>query len=95
MSDTDSKTLDNSAETANTNALLQQVPTLAAPLESKSRKRFEDLPPAAQRALAEAEARRKDIDEKQNLMAREIEGRGGLEPTRYDDWEIKGITVDF
>ena len=26
---------------------------------------------------------------------KEINGRGGLEPTRYDDWEIKGKCVDF
>ncbi|TXN26014.1 MULTISPECIES: DUF1674 domain-containing protein, partial [unclassified Methylobacterium] len=22
-------------------------------------------------------------------------GRGGLEPVRYDDWEVKGLAVDF
>lgn len=95
MSDTNPKTSDNGAETANTSASSRQIPTLATPLESTPQKRFEDLPAAAQRALAEAEARRKDIDKKQKRMAREIDGRGGLEPTRYDDWEIKGITVDF
>ena len=26
---------------------------------------------------------------------REINGRGGLEPVRYDDWEVKGIASDF
>jgi hypothetical protein len=26
---------------------------------------------------------------------REIDGRGGLEPVRYDDWEVKGIASDF
>ena len=25
----------------------------------------------------------------------EIGGRGGLEPTRYGDWEVKGICSDF
>ncbi|ADZ68583.1 DUF1674 domain-containing protein [Polymorphum gilvum] len=59
------------------------------------RRRFEDLPPAAQRALKEAEARRKEIDERQKVLPREIDGRGGLEPTRYEDWEIKGLTADF
>jgi hypothetical protein len=59
------------------------------------KRNFEDLPPAAQRALKEAEDRRKQIDAKQAAMAEEIDGRGGLEPTRYDDWEIKGLTVDF
>ncbi|WP_430513987.1 DUF1674 domain-containing protein [Pannonibacter phragmitetus] len=51
--------------------------------------------PAAQRALKEAEARRAEIDARQQAMAKELDGRGGLEPTRYEDWEIKGITVDF
>ncbi|MFD0937440.1 DUF1674 domain-containing protein, partial [Methylobacterium trifolii] len=30
------------------------------------------------------------------LAARpEHRGRGGLEPVRYDDWEVKGLAVDF
>ena len=52
-----------------------------------------DLPPAAQRALAEAEARR--AAEQEIERAREIDGRKGPEPTRYGDWENKGITSDF
>lgn len=27
--------------------------------------------------------------------AREVGGRGGLDPVRYGDWEVKGIAVDF
>ncbi len=72
-----------------------EVPSLAAEAEETPKKRFEDLPPAAQRALKEAEARRQEIDARQNAMPDEVNGRGGLEPTRYDDWEIKGLTVDF
>jgi hypothetical protein len=55
------------------------------------------LTPAAQRALAEAEERRAAIDAKASELAvtREINGRGGLEPVRYDDWEVKGIASDF
>jgi hypothetical protein len=53
------------------------------------------LSPAAQRALAEAEARRKAIDEKTSKAPREEGGRGGLDPNRYGDWEIKGLTADF
>ncbi|MBA5778620.1 DUF1674 domain-containing protein [Stappia sp. F7233] len=64
-------------------------------LEEAPRRRFEDLPPAAQRALLEAQARREAVDEKQKAMPREVDGRGGLDPARYDDWEIKGIAVDF
>lgn len=53
------------------------------------------LTPAAKRALAEAEARRRDIDAKMAAAPKEEGGRGGLDPNRYGDWEIKGITADF
>ncbi len=53
-----------------------------------------DLPPAAQRALAEAEARRKAAVAEQPLP-KELGGRDGPEPVRYGDWEKKGIAVDF
>jgi hypothetical protein len=53
------------------------------------------LPPAAQRALAEAEARRAEIDRKAAAGSTERRGRGGLDPARYGDWEIKGLTADF
>ena len=53
------------------------------------------LSPAAQRALAEAEARRQAIDEKTSEAPTEKGGRGGLDPNRYGDWEIKGLTADF
>lgn len=71
------------------------APSLGTQVDEAPKRRFEDLPPAAQRALKEAEARRKDIDARQAGMAKELNGRGGLEPTRYDDWEIKGLTSDF
>ena len=53
----------------------------------------DDLPPAAQRALAEAEARRKAAADPD--MPKEFGGRGGPEPTRYGDWEKDGIAHDF
>lgn len=53
-----------------------------------------ELPPAARRALAEAEARRKAAN-KANPMPVEVGGRDGPEPVRYGDWERKGIAVDF
>lgn len=53
------------------------------------------LSPAAQRALAEAQARREAIDVATALAPKEKGGRGGLEPGRYGDWEIKGLTSDF
>jgi|TARA_R100000322_G_scaffold14996_3_gene8756 hypothetical protein len=52
------------------------------------------LSPAARRALAEAEERRRLADAAPS-RPREINGRGGAEPTRYGDWEVKGIVSDF
>lgn len=52
-----------------------------------------DLPPAAQRALAEAEERRKLAQGK--ALPPELGGRDGPEPVRYGDWEKKGLAVDF
>ncbi|MER8386970.1 DUF1674 domain-containing protein [Mesorhizobium sp. M0166] len=53
------------------------------------------LTPAARRALAEAEARRDKYREQEATLPREIGGRGGKEPGRYGDWEVKGLTSDF
>ncbi|WP_421701950.1 DUF1674 domain-containing protein [Aliiroseovarius sp.] len=52
-----------------------------------------DLPPAAIRALAEAEERRKKAEAKK--LPKEYGGRDGLDPARYGDWEKKGIAIDF
>ena len=54
-----------------------------------------DLPPAALRALAEAEERRKKNEQEKKDMPKEVDGPEGPEPTRYGDWERKGITYDF
>ncbi|QWG13433.1 DUF1674 domain-containing protein [Bradyrhizobium sediminis] len=53
------------------------------------------LTPAAQRALAEAEARRQAAEANARPAARELQGPKGPEPTRYGDWENKGIASDF
>ncbi|HEX7775563.1 MAG TPA: DUF1674 domain-containing protein [Parvibaculum sp.] len=59
------------------------------------------LSEAAKRALAEAEARRKVADAAASAhpRPREINGpkgvEAGAEPTRYGDWEVKGIVSDF
>jgi len=53
----------------------------------------ERIAAAAQRALAEAEARR--AEQAKIVPAKEVGGRGGLDPARFGDWEIKGIACDF
>jgi hypothetical protein len=53
------------------------------------------LSPAAERALAEAEKRRAEYRRREASLPREIGGRGGNEPGRYGDWEVKGLTSDF
>jgi hypothetical protein len=56
-----------------------------------------ELSPAARRALEEAAQRRAAIDARaaELAKAKEHRGRGGLEPVRYEDWEVKGLASDF
>jgi hypothetical protein len=57
-----------------------------------------DLPPAAKRALAEADERRrlaKLAEETAGSKPKEVNGPKGLDPTRYGDWERKGLASDF
>ena len=49
----------------------------------------------AKQALEEANKRRMDKNEKNDKRPVEFKGRGGLEPTRFGDWEVKGIASDF
>lgn len=53
------------------------------------------LSPAAQRALAEAEARRAAREKEQVARPKEANGPKGPEPTRYGDWERGGRCTDF
>jgi hypothetical protein len=53
------------------------------------------LTAAAQRALAEADARRRAAEANARPMPKEFQGPKGPEPTRYGDWENKGIASDF
>jgi hypothetical protein len=53
------------------------------------------LTPAAERALAEAAERRAVIDHKAAVRPKESGGPKGPEPTRYGDWERKGMCSDF
>jgi hypothetical protein len=65
------------------------------PAASPSAEQRKPLTPAAQRALAEAEARRKAAEANAQPAAKEFQGPKGPEPTRYGDWENKGIASDF
>lgn len=72
-----------------------KLPSSASlPPEGTARK---PLSPAAERALAEAAERRAAIDARAAQLAKSPErhGRGGLEPVRYEDWEVKGLASDF
>lgn len=51
------------------------------------------LPGAARRALEEAAERRRAAVNPER--PREIGGRGGQDPARYGDWEVKGLASDF
>jgi hypothetical protein len=57
--------------------------------------RRQRLSVAAQRALAEAQARRQATAESARPMPKEFQGPTGPEPTRYGDWENNGIASDF
>ncbi|MFZ1814916.1 MAG: DUF1674 domain-containing protein [Rhizobiaceae bacterium] len=57
--------------------------------QAKARK----LPAAAQRALAEAEERRRE--KTPPPLPTEVNGRDGPEPVRFGDWEKNGIACDF
>jgi hypothetical protein len=51
------------------------------------------LTDAARRALEEANARRAAAQKVESVE--EIGGPSGEEPTRFGDWERKGLAVDF
>ena len=56
-----------------------------------------NLPEAAKRALAEAQERRRRLEEGPQARKgpKEIGGQQGPEPTRYGDWEKNGRCSDF
>jgi hypothetical protein len=71
----------------------QPAAASTAPGEAGEKRR---LTPAAERALAEAAARRAERDRQAGADGpKEKNGRGGLDPTRYGDWEVNGLTSDF
>ena len=53
------------------------------------------LTPEAERALAEAEARRTAQAAAETAPGAEIGGRKGPDPVRFGDWEVGGIASDF
>ena len=59
----------------------------------KKTKAKEELSVAAYNALKEAK-QRESLRSKFDLP-KELGGREGPEPTRYGDWEKKGLTSDF
>jgi hypothetical protein len=65
-------------------------PTAEKPAEPRR-----DLPEAARRAIAEAEARRAQALANEAGRPKELGGRGGPDPARYGDWEVKGVASDF
>ena len=65
------------------------------PSQAERKPETGQLSPAAQRALAEAEARRRQAAANSKPMPKEFHGPKGPEPTRYGDWENKGIASDF
>ncbi len=65
---------------------------MTEPLSEEETARRAGLPEAARRALEEADAR-KQADAA--LPGDEIGGPKKIEPTRYGDWERKGIAYDF
>ena len=73
------------------NRQMADDPSLPATAASEGK----ELTPAAKRALAEAEARRKAAEADAKPLAKEFQGPKGPEPTRYGDWENKGIASDF
>lgn len=65
----------------------------ASDLETSDTHDISAFPPAAQRALKEAQERQQKSDRTE--LPPELGGRDGPEPVRYGDWEKKGLAVDF
>ncbi len=64
---------------------MNDVPPNAAPGKELSPEALRALEEAAQRKAAEAQA----------ALPPEVRGPRGPEPTRFGDWERKGIASDF
>ncbi|MGL1922453.1 MAG: DUF1674 domain-containing protein [Hyphomicrobiales bacterium] len=73
-----------------------KLPSHLTELEKLGAAKGKKISAVAEQAIREAAERRKSIDNVAEDMEKEYDGRKkGLEPTRYSDWENKGITSDF
>lgn len=75
----------------------QNIPEAAPGAPDAPSGQMKQLPPAALRALAEADERRAARDTHAAGIANGVElgGRKGPDPVRYQDWENNGIASDF
>jgi hypothetical protein len=71
---------------------LEPTPQAAEPAPEQPRR---PLTPEAERALAEAEERRRKRDAEATEIPAEKGGQAGPDPVRYGDWEKGGIISDF
>jgi hypothetical protein len=79
---------------ANSTRMKSNAPTTSVESELATAPR-KPLTPAAERALAEAAARRALRDKLAAPRPGEVRGAAGPDPVRYGDWEVKGIASDF
>ena len=73
----------------------EAMPTKQAPTAKDAATGKPPLTPAAERALAEAAARRAARERNVVDRPKEADGRNGPDPTRYGDWEVNGLASDF
>ncbi|MEO8650797.1 MAG: DUF1674 domain-containing protein [Hyphomicrobiaceae bacterium] len=73
----------------------KETRTEAAKTEEAPEPPKQPLTPEAERALAEAEERRRKRDAEAREPAVEKGGQSGPDPVRYGDWEKGGIISDF
>ena len=72
--------------------MAQNLDKPLSPEEAKTRRQKEQ----AERALAEAAERRQAAEiEAKKSQPKEFGGQEGPDPTRYGDWEKKGVISDF
>jgi hypothetical protein len=96
--DTSAILLDFDSRAANSGRMAKidpHSPPTTPPATTASPPSRKPLSPAAERALAEAAARRAARDKLAPSHSGEVRGPAGPDPVRYGDWEVKGIASDF